>query len=305
MAADKVVVVGSLVLDTVYRVEALPLSGETAVAGEVVTMPGGKGANQAVAARRLGAPVAFVGRVGEDEAGQRLRASLEEADLDVRLHTSADAETGHAAVLVDEGGENQIAVHLGANARLRPEDLDAELLDSASVFVTQLEIPFDTIRAAAERARAAGAITILNAAPFDPAAEQLLPLFDITVLNRSEAEQLAGVGVASLDDALAALRALKGMGTPSPVVTLGPAGAVYIDDGRGAHARSVEVEAVDATGAGDAFVGALAAYCRAGMSMQDAVDRACIYAAYATTVAGAREAYLDAEGFGPKIAHLA
>lgn len=300
----KVVVVGSLVLDKVYRMEALPLSGETAVAHEVVTMPGGKGANQAVAARRLGAPVAFVGRIGADEAGTQLRTSLEGADVEIHVEATEDAETGHAAVLVDEGGENQIAVHLGANALLRPDDLPASLLEEAAVVVTQLEIPRETIRAAAEAAAQAEAITILNAAPFDPEAAELLPAFDIAVLNRSEAEQLTGVGIASMEDALAALRALRDMGTRAPVITLGPGGAVYIDHGRGAHAPSVEVEAVDATGAGDAFVGALAALLREGQEMQDAVERACIYAAHATTAAGAREGYLDADAFQEKVAHL-
>ena len=305
MAEGRVVVVGSSVLDTVYRVEALPLPGETAVAREVVTMPGGKGANQAVAACRLGAPVTFVGRVGADDAGRRLIASLEEAGVEVQVRVSEDVETGHAAVFVDEGGENQIVVHLGANARLVPDDVDPALLASASVLVTQLEIPFDTIRAAAKQVGEAGGITILNAAPFDPAAAELLPLFDITVVNRSEAEQLTGVGIASLDDALAALRALKDMGTPVPVITLGPTGAVYHDHGRGAHAKSVEVEAVDATGAGDAFVGALATFKRARLDIQDAVQRACIYAAHATAAAGAREGYLDAAAFEAEIAHLA
>lgn len=304
MAEGKVVVVGSLVLDKVYRVEALPLSGETAVANEVVTMPGGKGANQAVAARRLGAPVAFVGRVGADDAGALLKASLEEAEVEVHVEAIDTAETGHAAVFVDEQIDNQIVVHLGANALLMPDDLDPALLASASVLVTQLEVPIETIRAAAEAAHAVEATTILNAAPFNPAAAELLPLFDIAVLNQSEAEQLTGVGIASLDDALAALRGLRDMGTRAPVITLGKAGAVYMDHGRGTHARAPEVDAVDPTGAGDAFVGALAAFLLAGQEMQDAVEWASIYAAHATTAAGAREAYMDGATFESKIAHL-
>lgn len=307
MIDGPIVVVGSTVVDRVYRVAMLPMPGENAVAGEVLVSHGGKGANQAVAARRLGAPVRLLTCVGEDEDGREAVRALEAEGLELAVARTGEAPTGHAAVVVDEVGENLLAVHLGANGHLGPDAIEAERdgLAGASVLVTQLETPVETVRAAAAAATAEEVVKVLNAAPLAPPDQEgaeedvtgLLDLFDVVVVNRTEAERLSGVGVANLDDALAALRALHGMGVPDPVVTLGAAGVVYLDRGRAAHAAAPEVESVDATGAGDAFVGALAALLREEREMSEAVDRACRYAAHATLQTGARAGYLDREAF--------
>lgn len=295
MSDRPIVVVGSVVRDRTYRVPTLPLPGESTVADEILLSHGGKGANQAVASARLGAPTVFVGRVGADEDGRAAEEELSRHGVEPRLQTTTDAPTGQAAVVVDESGENQIAVHLGANLQLTPEDVEGarDEIRAASVLITQLEVPPETVRAAASLAGEGEAIRILNAAPYQEGAAELFSAFDLVVLNRGEAEQTAGVGIATLDDALAALRAVRGLGAPDAVVTLGPAGAVYLDQGRTAHAKAPSVEAVDATGAGDAFVGALAAFLRERLEMRDAVSRACHYAALAVTAAGARAGYAD------------
>jgi ribokinase len=299
MRGGKVVVLGSAVLDRTVRVPALPYPGETARALSVALSLGGKGANQAAAARRLGASVVFVGRVGDDAAGRDTRADLESLGIELELATSAEAATGEAVVLVDDEGENQIALLPGANALLGARDADAAArhLAHAAAFVGQLEVPLEATRRAAEIAAEAGARTILNAAPAHEDTAALLPLFDVAVLNRMEAEQVTGIGVTTLDDALAALRALKDLGSAEPIVTLGKAGAVYVDRGRGTHVKAPVVEAVDATGAGDAFVGALAALLVEGREVPEAIRGACRYAALTVTRPGTRASYPDRRAF--------
>lgn len=292
-----VVVVGSAVVDQTFRVASLPLPGESAVADTVGRSLGGKGANQAAAARRLGAPVLFLGCVGDDEGGRETRDDLARREIDARLMVTADAPTGYAAVLVDEAGENQIAVHLGANALLTAAHVEAarEDLAGAAVYIAQLEVPPDAIRAGLPIVREnEEAIAILNVAPLHEEAADLLPLFDVAVVNRVEAEMLAGVGIQTLDDALAAARGLQGLGVADPVVTLGAAGAVCFDRGRTVHVPAPQdLEVVETTGAGDAFVGALACFLRDGVDMAESVLAAGRYAALAVTRPGTRDAYGD------------
>jgi ribokinase len=300
MEKGPIVVVGSVVTDDLFRVEVLPFPGQTVTSRSLSRGLGGKGANQAVAARRLGAPVLFLGCVGDDAEGRAHGDDLRAEGVRLVLRVTAAVPTGRAAVVVDEEGENLICVHPGANAALSLEDLDGigADLSAASVLVTQLEVPLEVVEAAARRAgENPETVTLLNAAPPAAGAGALLPLFDVAVLNAAEAEALAGVAIASLEDAFAALRAIHDLGVRQPVVTLGARGAVYLDEGRSAHAPAPVVEAVDATGAGDAFVGALAALLRAGEHLRDAVPAACGYAALATTKTGARAAYADAEAF--------
>jgi ribokinase len=307
MSTHGVVVVGSAVVDTAFHVPALPFPGETAVASASRSSPGGKGANQAAAARRLGAPTLFVGRVGDDEGGRLTRSDLEAFGVDLHLTVTPGVVTGHAAVFVDEEGENLIAVHPGANAHLAPADVDAvaDVIRQAAVLVTQLEVPIETVRHAAELAARADVRTVLNAAPAQEGAEGIGELFDVLVVNRQEAERLTGVGVTTLDDAMAALRGLRDMGCPDPVVTLGAAGAVCFDHGRAVHAAAPRVEAVDGTGAGDAFVGALAALLREGVEWVDAVRDACAYAALAVTKPGTRASFADRAAFDAAVAERA
>ena len=292
-----IVVVGSAVVDQTFRVGTLPMPGESAVADAVGWSLGGKGANQAAAAALLGARVLFLGCVGDDDGGRQTGEDLARRGIDARLMVAAGVPTGHAAVMVDETGENLIAVHLGANARLTAEHVAAARDDlvGAAVYVAQLEVPPAAIRAGLELVREnEEVVTILNVAPMLEEAAELLPLFDVAVVNRVEAEMLAGVGIQNLDDALAAARGLKGLGVADPIVTLGPAGVVCFDHGRAVHVPAPQVEdVVETTGAGDAFVGALACYLRAGVEMAESVAIAGRYAALAVLRPGTRDAYVD------------
>lgn len=300
MSQGHIVVLGSSVVDQTFGVETLPLPGESAVAHDVLRSLGGKGANQAVAARRLGVPVVFVGRVGDDPGGRDTKEDLLRYGVEVRLAVSEGVPTGHAAVIVDAEGENQIAVHLGANAHLTTDDVEAarDVIVPAAVFVSQFEIPLDAIRVGAAIAgENEDTVKILNAAPCLPDAAEVLPAFDVAVLNRVEAERLAGVGIATMDDAMAALRGIAGLGVTDPIVTLGAAGAVCFDRGRPIHVAAPRVEAVDTTGGGDAFVGALAVFLREEQEMPDAVQNAGRYAALAVMQPGTRAAYADRQAF--------
>lgn len=295
MGQHKIVVVGSVVADRIYRVASLPMPGESAIVEETLEASGGKGANQAAAAARLGAETHFLGCVGKDDAGQLAREALASAGVALRLVETEAAPTGHAAVLVDEGGENLIAVHLGANEHLEPAHLEAEAetLAGAQVYVTQLEVPNEVVEATRQMADAAEAISILNAAPARIEAKDVFRGFDVVVLNRLEAEMFSEVGIQAMTDVFAALRAVKDLGARSAIVTLGEAGAAILHDGETKHLSVPAVEAVDATGAGDAFVGALAVFLAKGMEFEDAALKACLYGALATTAVGARGGYGD------------
>lgn len=288
-------VVGSVVKDRICRVGALPMPGESAIVEDVRYALGGKGANQAVAAGRLGAATFLLAKVGEDPVGAEAIDSFRDAPLLAVVLGTPAAPSGEATVIVDEQGENMIVVALGANLLLDANDVEAhrDMLAKAKVLVTQFEVSDSAIRAVAELGDQTEATTILNAAPMREDAVGLLPGFDVAVLNRTEAEVLAGVGISSVDDAFAAVRAIHDLGVAQPVVTLGPAGAVFLHEGRVHQAPAPRVDAVDVTGAGDAFVGALAAFLAAGVDLDDAVPRACRAAALATTGIGARAAYPD------------
>lgn len=267
-----VVVVGSANMDAVARVDRLPAAGETVVGTELAWVPGGKGANQAVAAARQGATTAFVGRVGDDEAGRTLVAALVAEGVDVRaLKAAAGSSTGVAMIAVNRAGENTIVVAPSANLALSTDDVDAarSLVDAASVVVAQLEIPLPTVVRAFELARAAGATTVLNPSPVRELDRAVLDLVDVLVANEHEA------------------RALGDPPCPVVVITRGERGGVVIQGGVTTPFASVAVAAVDSTAAGDAFCGALAARMDAGRPVDEAVQWAAAAGALAVTVPGA------------------
>jgi ribokinase len=300
MQGDRIVVLGSAVVDRAYHVEEMPFDGATVRALSRTRSLGGKGANQAAAARRLGAEVVFVGRVGDDPEGAETRADLEGLGIVLELTTTPGQATGEAAILIDGEGRNEIALWPGASARLTARDADAARrhLESAAAFVGQFEVPLEATLRAAEIASEAEALTILNAAPASADVQEILPRFDIVVANSGEAEMLTGVGLASLEDALANLRALRDLGVREPIITLGAAGAVCFDRGRAVHVPALPVaEVVDPTGAGDAFVGALAALLVEGREHVDAVRGACRYAALSVTRPVTRVSYVDRATF--------
>jgi ribokinase len=278
-----VVVVGSCNVDLIVEVARLPDPGQTVRGGEMIVRPGGKGANQALAARRLGANTAFVGAIGDDRFGTTLRAALAAEHVDLTGLVTTPGPSGTALILVDSHGENVIAISPGANRRLTPENA---LIPPASVLLMQLEIPLDTCVAAASRARGAGARVVLNAAPApdrsDPNLQRLLELTDVLVVNEGEARVLTR-GTGEIGE----------LGPPVAIITRGAEGAVVAQDGDCSTIPSHPVEVVDTTGAGDAFCGALAAALAEGRSVADAARRGCVAGALATTAVGAQAALPD------------
>jgi ribokinase len=289
-----VTVVGSLNEDVLVRVDRLPGRGETVVGGEVVLAPGGKGANQAAAAARLGPGVAMVGRVGDDAAGERQRRALADAGVDVSaVRTTPDVPTGTATIPVEEGsGENLIVVVPGANGRMAPVDVEVPAVRSADVVLLQLEIPLDAVRAATA---AAGGTVVLTPAPPRSLPADLLDRVDVLVPNEHELTQLAGEPVRERDAAEIAALARR-VGRRTVVVTLGERGALLVpDDGAPALLQAPPaVVPVDTTGAGDCFSGALGQALAAGRSLPEAVRWAVTAAALSTTGPGARGSLPDA-----------
>jgi ribokinase len=289
-----IAVVGSCNVDFVVPVPALPGPGETVLGGDHLRSPGGKGANQSVAAAKLGSPVAFVGCVGEDALAPTIVSALEGAGVDTSwLRRVPDVPSGIALITVAEGGENTIAVSPGANARLGPDDVEAaaELLADAAVTLVQLEISLDAVSAAV---RAAGGRVVLNPAPARELPPELLARVDVLVPNRSELGVLAGASEPStLDDAAALAGSLDG--PRAVVVTLGADGALVVENGTSTHVPAVAVDAVDATGAGDAFCGALADGLARGQNLVAATEWAVRVAGLSTTRWGAQSSPARAE----------
>jgi ribokinase len=286
-AADpEVAVVGSLNLDLVVRVARLPGPGETVSGDDVFRNPGGKGANQAVAAARLGRRVAMVGRVGDDDAGRELLGSLEADAVDTtQVRVVAGVPSGIALITVSEDGENQIVVSPGANARLTPDDVGqaGAALGAAAVTLLQLEVPLEAVAAAA---RAAGGTVVLNPAPVRDLPEDLLTEVDVLVPNRVELAQLAGG--AEPGTVAEATRLAGRLPARAVVVTLGADGCLVIVGGDTVHVPAVPVRAVDTTAAGDAFCGGLADALAGGATLEDAARRAVRVAAASCLRPGAQ-----------------
>lgn len=266
-----VAVVGSANLDLVAGVDRIPRPGETLLGRSYAEFAGGKGLNQAVAAARAGAQVAFVGAVGGDEAGRRLRAVAEADGIDVDgLAVSTGLPTGRALITVAEGGENSIVVVPGANSTVA-----GDTVPRAHVVAAQLEVPIAAVTAAFVRAHEQGATTLLNPAPAAPLPDELLAACDVVVPNEHEVDAIGGV-----DD-------LRRRGVGTVVVTRGSAGLTVTDDAGTATIPAFAVTPIDTTGAGDAFCGALAARLAAGDEMRTALRWAAAAGALATTTAGA------------------
>lgn len=282
-----VLVVGSINADLVVRVDRLPRPGETVTGGVFERHGGGKGANQAVAAARDGARVRFVGAVGDDDLGRCALDEVAAEGVDVDGARSLEGEaTGVALVVVDAGGENQIAVAPGANRRLAAGTVERALdgidLPEGGVLLANLEVPDEAIAAAARRATDAGMRIVLNPAParrFDPALYALGP---VLVPNRGEAAQLAGV-----EDPESAARELRRRMSSPVLVTLGADGVLVVDE-QVERLPAFEVEAADTTGAGDTFCGVLAAGLARGLDLPNAAERAGAAAAVSVTGRGAR-----------------
>ena len=273
MTSD-VFVVGSINTDFIVRVERRPVPGETLAGSDLVTAPGGKGGNQATAIGRLGGSVALLARVGEDERGAALRAELRAAGVDDRaLFATPGVPTGSAIVTITPDGENTIVVSRGANARVGAADVDAvaSALRRTRTVLAQLELDLDVVTHALEIAAQAGVRAILNAAPARRLPSALLALLDPLVVNEHEAAMLLGAPVTAESGERAA-RALVSRGLASVVITFGAERAVAAErDGEYWHVPSPPVRALDTTGAGDAFTGALALELARGAALDAAL----------------------------------
>ena len=282
-----ILVVGSSNIDLVASVDRLPSRGETVLGYRFAQSFGGKGANQAVAAARAGAEVAFLSKLGADANGRLIEQHLAAQGLSRPiLLRDAEFPTGVAMILVDHSGENQIAVVPGSNGRLTPADLrqHRELIAGARVLLLQMEIPRETVFEALRLGRECGLTTILNPAPAAPLPSDLLRLVDILTPNESEAQVLTG----SADPAEAA-RILTDRGVGTVVVTCGANGAFLATGNDVTHIPGFLVETIDSTGAGDAFNGALACAVAEGVPLKSAIERANAAGALATTGRGAQE----------------
>jgi ribokinase len=291
MNVPRIVVVGSVNTDMVVKGDRLPGPGETVTGGRFLMAGGGKGANQAVAAARLGAEVTLVAKVGRDVFGDEAIENFRREGIRTdRILRDDENATGVALILVDERGENLISVASGANHAITPAEIDgaADCIRTADVLMLQLEIPIDAVHRAAQIAAAAGVPVILNPAPAAPLGGDILRLATYLTPNESEAGRLAGVAVEDEASARQATERLLAAGARHVIVTLGAKGAQWTSATGTVLVPSVAVSAVDTTAAGDAFCGGLAWALGSGTPVVEAIRQACLVGALSATRLGAQ-----------------
>ncbi len=272
----RVFVAGSINMDVVATAERHPRIGDTVTGDAVLYFPGGKGANQAVAAAKLGAPTRLIGRLGKDAFGDELKAFLAAQGVDLSfVQQTSEAHTGTAFITI-ANADNTIVVIPGANALVSAADVAAPVLAKGDIAVSQFEIPLPSISAFLHRARAAGATTILNPAPAIKTGRELLDLVDILILNESELGLLAKTELRDTDDPAVFIEAARSLQTKGKTicVTVGKRGVLAVIEGKPLVIPGHTVKAIDTTGAGDCFVGAVAAQLAAGKSIRDALHYA-------------------------------
>ena len=285
-----VVVVGSLNMDLVMRTSRVPVAGETLSGRAFATVSGGKGANQALACARLGAPVAMIGRVGNDAFGGILRDDLARDGVDIAAVGRAGEVSGVAMILVEDSGQNRIILAPGANAALGATELDAEAarIGAASMLVLQFEVPLEAVVRAIDHAKAARVPVLLNPAPAASIPAELWSAIDFLVPNESEASALTGVSVTDPNSAFEAARVLRSKGVGHVLITLGAQGVAIVDADGERHLPARKVEAVDTTAAGDTFIGGLVAGLLEGWSLDEAAAIGQAASAICVTRAGAQ-----------------
>lgn len=300
-----VVVIGSLNMDLVTRAPRLPKGGETLIGHSFATVSGGKGANQAVAAARLGARVAMVGCVGNDDYGVQLREALLAEQIDCQAVSTVEDSSGVALIVVDDNSQNAIVIVAGANGAMTPAVIDRfdAVLQAADVIICQLEIPDATVGHALKRARALGKTVILNPAPASlPLPADWFAAIDYLIPNESEASALSGLPVDSLQSAESAASQLIAMGAGKVIITLGAQGSLFANGKGFEHFPAPKVQAVDTTAAGDTFVGGFAAALASGKSEAEAIRYGQVAAALSVTRAGAQPSIptmSDVQAFKP------
>ncbi|HGL4397520.1 TPA: ribokinase [Enterobacter hormaechei] len=289
--AGNLVVLGSINADHILNLETFPTPGETVTGNQYQVAFGGKGANQAVAAGRSGANIAFIACTGDDDTGERVRKQLASDNIDIApVSVVAGESTGVALIFVNAEGENVIGIHAGANAALTTERVEAQrgIIAGAEALLMQLESPVESVLAAAKIAHENHTSVVLNPAPARVLSDELLALVDILTPNETEAEKLTGIRVENDDDAARAALALHDKGIGTVIITLGSRGVWASVNGEGRRVPGFKVKAIDTIAAGDTFNGALVTALLEGKAMDDAIRFAHAAAAIAVTRKGAQ-----------------
>ena len=289
----KILVVGATHIDYTLTVEKLPKIGETVIGDNIRISLGGKGANQAVAASRLGAETYLISRVGDDMMGKTALAELKRNNVRTEyVIVDKNAKTGTAFIFVDRSGKNMIGVSPGADANVRPEDVERAFnsLNNINILLTQLEIPLRTVEYSIHKARERNVKIILNPAPARELSDELLKNVDIITPNEIELSMLSGVDIVTTDDYIKASKHLIDRGVKNVIVTRGEKGAMLVTRHESFYVEGIRVNAIDTTGAGDAFNATLAVMLAIGKSLREAIRYANVAGALATTKVGAQEA---------------
>ena len=267
-------VIGSLNMDLVVKVDTMPKGGQTLIGSNFKEVPGGKGANQAVAMARLGGNVSMIGKVGNDGFGQTLLNALKTDNVNTDYIGIEEGPTGVALITVDKNAENSIVVAPGANFKVAVEDIDnnIESINNSDIVVVQLETPLETIKYGLKKAKEAGKYTILNPAPAVVLEDEIIKNVDLLTPNETELEILSGVEINTEDDIKRAAQIMIDKGVKELIVTLGSKGSLYINKERSMFKSAYKVQAVDTTAAGDSYTGALSVAFANGKNVVEAMD---------------------------------